>query len=113
MIFKKISYAGGLLHPKLLIDFQIDNPTNQTGTISAISGEVYVNDKSIADFSSFGDQIIKAKSSSPLRIEARPTLSTLTLLTTKGWMKKGLSYKIKGSANLDGIVAPFEYTGKF
>lgn len=111
LIFKKISFAGGVLHPKFLLDFVIDNPTGQRGTISAVTGEVLLNGKQIADFSSFGDQVIEAKKSSPFRIEAKPSVSILSLATTKGWLKKGVKYQIKGTANFDGIVAPFDYSG--
>jgi len=112
LLFKKISYAGGLKNPRFLLDFLIQNPTNQTGTISAVTGEVYLNGKIIADFSSFGEQKVMAKSSSPFRVEAKPAVSALSLLTQKGWLKKGFQYEIKGTANFDGIVAPFQYFGK-
>ena len=111
LLFKKISFGGGLLHPTFLLDFIIQNPTNNTGTISAITGEVLINDKIIADFSSFGVQKISANSESTLRINAKPTIGIISLLTSKGWLKKGVKYKIKGTANFDGIIAPFEYSG--
>jgi len=31
------------------------------------------------------------------------------LVSTKGWLKKGLNYTIKGTGNFDGIVVPFNY----
>ena len=113
LLFRKISFAGGIRNPRFLLDFTIQNPTNQTGTISAITGEVYINQKLVADFSSFGEQRVKARSSSQLRIEAQPAISALSLLTQKNWLKRGLNYEIKGTANFDGIVAPISYTGKF
>jgi len=33
----------------------------------------------------------------------------LQLVSTKGWLKKGLNYTIKGTGNFDGIVVPFNY----
>lgn len=112
LIFKKLSFAGGIRSPKFLLDFVIDNPTNQTGTISAVTGEVYVNNKLVADFSNFGEQKIAARSSSPFRVEAKPNISALSLLTQKNWLQKGFNYEIKGSANFDGIVVPITYFGK-
>lgn len=112
LLFRKISFAGGLRNPRFLLDFTIQNPTNQAGTISAVTGEVYLNQKLVADFSSFGEQKISAKSSSPFRVEAKPSVSALSLLSQKGWLKKGFQYEIKGTANFDGIVAPFQYFGK-
>lgn len=102
--FKKIRFAG----KKFEITFGVENPTNQSAKISAISGEIYLGEKLIADFSSFSDQIIKPKSSSEIKIVASPNIGILQLITSKGWLKKGLKYTIKGTANFDGIIIPFE-----
>lgn len=110
LLLRKISYAGGLKKPKLILDFTIQNPTNQTGTISAITGEVYVGDKLIADFSNFGEIKIQPKAQSSLKIEALPSIGILSLLTSKNWLKKGTTYTIKGTANVDGLVVPINYT---
>ena len=104
LIFKKIRYTN----KKFEITFKVENPTNQSAKISAINGEVYLGDKLIADFSSFSDQIIAKKSSSDIKIVASPNIGILQLITSKGWLKKGLNYTIKGNANFDGIIIPFE-----
>ena len=82
------------------------------GTISAMTGEVYVNDKLVADFSSFGEQKIAAKTESNFSVIATPSIGVLQLLLSKGWLKNGVNYKVKGSANFDGIVVPFEFNQK-
>lgn len=112
LIFKKIRLVGSGLSKKLQLDFKIQNPTNQTGVVSAITGEVYVNNNLVADFSSFGEQRIAAKSESDFNVIASPRISILQLLTQKGWLQQGLTYTIKGTGNFDGIVAPFEYKAK-
>ena len=112
LIFKKIRLVGTGLSKKLELDFKIQNPTNQTGVVSAITGEVYVNNNLVADFSSFGEQRIAAKSESDFNVIASPRISILQLLTQKGWLQQGLTYTIKGTGNFDGIVAPFEYKAK-
>lgn len=112
LIFKKIRLVGTGLSKKLQLDFKIQNPTNQTGVVSAITGEVYVNNNLVADFSSFGEQRIAAKSESDFNVIASPRISILQLLTQKGWLQQGLTYTIKGTGNFDGIVAPFEYKAK-
>jgi len=108
LIFKKLGFAN----KKFQLVFGVQNPTGQTAKVSAITGEVYLGDKLIADFSSFGEQKIAARSESELKIQASPTIGILQLVSTKGWLKKGLNYTIKGTGNFDGIVAPFEYTAK-
>lgn len=105
LIFKKLRFAN----KKFELIFGVQNPTGQTANVSAITGEVYLGDKLIADFSSFGEQKIAARSESELKIQASPTIGILQLITTKGWLKKGLQYTIKGTGNFDGIVVPFEY----
>jgi len=105
LIFKKLGFAN----KKFQLVFGVQNPTGQTARISAITGEVYLGDKLIADFSSFGEQKIAAKSESELKIQAAPTIGILQLISSKGWLKKGLAYTIKGTGNFDGIVVPFDY----
>ena len=105
LLFKKLRFVN----KKFELVFGVQNPTGQTAKVSAITGEVYLGDKLIADFSSFGEQKIAAKSESELKIQASPTIGILQLITSKGWLKKGLQYTIKGTGNFDGIVVPFEY----
>lgn len=112
LIFKKIRLIGKGLSKQLELNFQVQNPTNNTGTISAMTGEVLVNNQIVADFSSFGEQKIAPKSASELKIIAVPSIGILQLLTTKGLFKAGVNYTIRGTANFDGIIAPFSYSAK-
>ena len=112
LLFKKIRLIGKGLSKQLELNFQVQNPTGQTGTISAMTGEVLVNNQIVADFSSFGEQKIAPKSASELKIIAVPSIGILQLLTTKGLFKAGINYTIRGTANFDGIIAPFSYTAK-
>jgi len=105
LIFKRLGFAN----KKFQLTFGVQNPTGQTAKVSAITGEVYLGDKLIADFSSFGEQKIAARSESELKIQASPTIGILQLITSKNWLKKGLQYTIKGTGNFDGIVVPFDY----
>ena len=105
LIFKKLRFAN----KKFELIFGVQNPTGQTAKVSAITGEVYLGDKLIADFYSFGEQKIAARSESELKIQASPTIGILQLITSKGWLKKGLNYTIKGTGNFDGIIVPFDY----
>lgn len=105
LIFKRLGFAN----KKFQLTFGVQNPTGQTAKVSAITGEVYLGDKLIADFSSFAEQNIAARSESELKIQASPTIGILQLITSKNWLKKGLQYTIKGTGNFDGIVVPFDY----
>lgn len=112
LLFKKIRLIGKGLSKQIELNFEVQNPTNQTGTISALTGEVLVNNQIIADFSSFGEQKIAPRSTSALKIIASPSVGILQLLTTRGLFKAGINYTIRGTGNFDGIIAPFEYTAK-
>lgn len=112
LLFKKIRLIGKGLSKQIELNFQVQNPTGQTGTISAMTGEVLVNNQIVADFSSFNEQKIAPKSASEIKIIAAPSIGILKLLTTKGLFKAGVNYTIRGSANFDGIIAPFSYTAK-
>jgi len=105
LLFKKLGFAN----KKFQLVFSIQNPTNDNAKVSAITGEVYLGDKLIADFSSFSEQNIAPRSESELKVQASPTIGILQLISTKGWLKKGLAYTIKGTGNFDGFVVPFDY----
>jgi hypothetical protein len=105
LIFKRIRFAN----KRFELIFGVQNPTGQTANVSAITGEVYLGNQLLANFSSFGEQRIAPKSESELKIQASPTIGILQLITSKNWLKKGLAYTIKGTGNFDGIVVPFEY----
>ena len=62
LMFKKLGFAN----KKFQLVFGVQNPTGQTAKVSAITGEVYLGDKLIADFSSFAEQKIAARSESEL-----------------------------------------------
>jgi len=109
LLFKRIRLVGKGLAKKLELNFEIQNPTGQTGTISAITGEVLVNNQMIADFSNFAEQKIAANSISPLQIIATPNIGIIQLLTQKNLTKSGIKYTIRGNANFNGIIAPFQY----
>jgi LEA14-like dessication related protein len=110
--FKNIRITGSGISKRIEIIFKVINPTNTTGTINAISGEVFVNGKYVADFASFGVQTIRPKSESDLSVFAKPNIGLLSLITEKGAFAKGAKYTIKGTTNIDGLIIPFEYSSK-
>lgn len=94
------------------LNFSVQNASGGAATLRAITGEVFVNNKQIADFSNFNAQRIAARSESPLKINAQLSAGLLSLLTQKGWLKGSVNYTIKGIANFDGITQPFTFTSK-
>jgi hypothetical protein len=112
LLFRRLRLVGKGLSKQLELNFAVQNPTNATANVSALTGEVIVNNQIVADFSSFGLQKIAPKSQSDLKVVASPSSGIISLLTQKGWLTGGVFYTIRGTANIDGIVAPFEYSAK-
>lgn len=112
ILFRKFRIVGSGLAKKFELNFSVQNPTNQTATISALTGEVIINDKIVANFSSFSDQKIASKSESNLQVIATPTGGILQLLSQKGWLTGGAFYTIQGTANVDGVIVPINYSAK-
>lgn len=94
------------------LNFSVQNASGGSATLRAITGEVIVNGRVIADFSNFTAQRIAARSESPLKINAQLSGGILALLIQKGWLKGNVNYTIKGVANFDGITQPFSFTSK-
>ena len=109
ILFRRLKVIGRGLSLQFELTFAIQNPTNQTSTISAVTGEVYVNNKLIADFSSFQEQKVNPKSQSEFKVVATPSGGIIQLLSSKGWLKPGVAYIVKGTMNADGLLIPFEY----
>lgn len=112
LLFRGIRLTGKGLKRTLTLNFAVQNASNGSVNLRSITGEVYVNGKQIADFSNFKDQRISARSESPVSVNVSLSASILQLLLTKGWLKQGVNYQIKGISNIDNITAPFTYIGK-
>jgi hypothetical protein len=112
LLFRGIRLSGKGLKRTLTLNFAVQNASNGSVNLRSITGEIYVNGKQIADFSNFKDQRISARSESPVSVNVSLSASILQLLFTKGWLKQGVNYQIKGISNIDNITAPFTYTGK-
>jgi hypothetical protein len=106
LVFKGIKFSKG----KFNLLFKVQNPTNQTGKISSISGSVFIAGKYIADFSNFNEQVINPRSESSILVTATPKLGLASLIFTKGWLKGGAIAKITGKSVIDGISIPFNTT---
>jgi hypothetical protein len=112
IIFKDVRPGGKLLKPEINIDLLVQNPTNTSATFKSLTGNLYLNDKFVANFTSFGDQIISPRAESVITITAKPglvgaynTISTLLKNRTGS-----LTAMFTGTANIDGFVIPVNET---
>jgi hypothetical protein len=112
VLFRGIRLAGKGLKRNIEIKLAVQNASSGSATLKALTGEVFINGKQVADFSRFGDQRIEARSESPLNLNATLSAGIISILASKGWLKSGINYEIKGFANFDGINTPFSFSGK-
>lgn len=111
-LLRSVKPSGTILQPTVTVEIAVQNPTNQRITLKSISGSVFVNDKYLANVSSFGDQIITGNSESIVKVTARPSglgvfQSVRELLTQPIGT---IQVRFSGTANVDGINIPIEET---
>ena len=111
-LLKGVSVGGSVLSPRIKTLIAIQNPTNNKMTLKSLSGALYVNDKYLANVSSFGDQVILPNSENVIELTARPSAigifnSVKELLTTP---TGNIKASFNGSGNIDGFNIPFNET---
>ena len=109
-LLRSVKPSGTILQPTVTVEIAVQNPTNQRITLKSISGSIFVNDKYLANVSSFGDQIITGNSESIVKVTARPSglgvfQSVRELLTQPIGT---IQVRFSGTANVDGINVPIE-----
>jgi hypothetical protein len=112
LVLKDVRPGGKILSPEINLDIAVQNPSNQQATLKSVTGNLYINDKFVANFTSFGDQIIAPRAESVITIKAKPGLvgaynTIKTLLTERNG---SLTASFNGSANVDGILIPINET---
>lgn len=108
LVFRGLSVKVG--RRRIELNFAVQNPSSGSTILRAVTGEVFVNESQVADFSFFGDQRIAPRSESPLKINAQLSGGIISILTQKGWLKKGVTYTIRGNANFEGFTQSFNQT---
>ena len=103
-IIDTLKTGGTVLQPTLKIGFIVQNPTNQRIIVRSIVGSLTVNNKFLANVSSFGDQIIQPNSESGITVTTRPSVLGVfnTVKTLINTPIRDLTVGFDGSANIDG-----------
>jgi LEA14-like dessication related protein len=111
-LLRSVKPSGTILQPTVTVEIAVQNPTNQRITLKSIRGSVFVNDKYLANVSSFGDQVITGNSESIVKVTARPSgvgvFQSIRQLLTQPIGT--IQVRFSGSANVDGINIPIEET---
>lgn len=108
-LFQSIKTGGTILQPTIDVGISVQNPTNQTAVIRSISGQITLNNKSIANISSFETQTILPNSDTLITIKARPSILGIfnTIKNVLNNQTGNNTIVINGSANVDNINLPF------
>ena len=106
-IFSSINFKGGNIE----LSFLVQNPANIGAVVNSVVGNLSVNDRIVANISTFKNQNIPAKSETILTITARPQYFGAAQLLIDLYKKKFKAVaKFVGNANVDGVVLPINQT---
>lgn len=111
VLFRGVSFSGGIVRPTFTLRFGIQNPTDQVAEIKSIVGQVEANGKNIADVSNFVALKLEPNSEAIIPIKAEP--SALGIASTV-WQylqssnREKLQINFTGTANVDGVNIPIK-----
>jgi hypothetical protein len=106
-IFSSVNFKGGNIE----ISFLVQNPSNIGAVVNSVTGNLSVNDRIVANISTFKNQTIPARAETILTITARPQYFGAAQLLIDLYKKKFTAVaKFVGNANVDGVVLPINQT---
>ena len=113
IVFRGLSFAGGLVRPSLNLRFGIQNPTDQTAEIRSIVGTVQANGKTVADVNTFIAVKLAPNSEAIIPVKAEPAafgIASTVWQYLQSTQREKLNIKFSGTANVDGVNFPIETT---
>lgn len=106
-----IGKIKGFTLPEMLAKFRIVNPSNTPLSITALAGDIYVNDKQLASISQNEKLEIPAKQEVIYKVKiSTPVLSVLPILISLVRKKQKIKVTYSGSVNSSGVLIPIEDT---
>jgi len=107
LLFRGVSFTGGIFAPRFNLKFGVQNPTNERANIKSLVGTLTANGKTVANISSFTSQIIAPTAESIYTVEARPAAAGLiTTITNFLQSKNKIQFNFSGTMNVDNINIP-------
>lgn len=104
---KQIKLSGNNVIAKI----SILNPSNQTATVKSILGTLYYNNQAIATVKTFKEIQVKPTGETETELIFVPSLlGVLSSLADLVGTKKVKGFKITGSALVDGVLIPLNFT---
>lgn len=101
---------------KLQLNIAAQNPTSSTIKLNSLAGEVFANNKLVSNVSSFTPITIPGNTETVLSFTVVPNVGGVINLVSsviKSLVRKekiGLSVRLEGTANVDGMALPLNLT---
>ena len=111
----KIKFSGfSGLDPVIEFDLKIQNVTPISFTVNSFAGEIYYQNKYVANISSFYKQTVAANSQTIYKLKAIVSLGGFGTQIVQAIRNKNRNFAIdlKGSANINGVPVPVQITYK-
>lgn len=106
-----IGKIKGFSLPEMFAKFRIVNPTNTALSVSALAGDIYVNDRPLASISQIEKLEIPAKQEVIYKVKiSTPITSALPILISLVKKKQKIKITYSGTINSAGVLIPIEDT---
>lgn len=109
VLFRGLSFAGGLRRPSITLRFGIQNPTDQTANVRSIVGQVDANGRTVADVSGFQSLQVGPNTETIMQVNAQPAAVGIVQTVAEFLRQKergAVKVTFTGTANVDGINIP-------
>lgn len=109
VLFRGLSFGGGLRKPSISLRFGVQNPTDQTATVRSLVGQVDANGRTVADVSGFQALQVGPNTESILTVQAQPAAVGIVQTVAEFLRQKErgpVRVTFTGTANVDGVNLP-------
>ena len=109
VLFRGLSFSGGLRRPTISLRFGIQNPTDRMATLRSIVGQVDANGRTVADVSGFQALTVGANTESIMTVQAQPAAVGIVQTVAEFLRQKErgpVQVTFTGTANVDGLNVP-------
>jgi hypothetical protein len=113
-IISRIGLGGSILDPQINLDVTINNPTAFTTQLSNLKAELFLaSGTKVADVFYNNRTVILANSQAVLPLKAVTTLEGAIVAIREVIQQKKADFRLTGTAQVDGILLPFDIKYSF
>lgn len=109
IVFNGVQPQGALNYT---LTFLIQNVSNASATLNALTGAVYINGNLVGNLSNFTPVAIPATSQQSVNVNLQLSVLGSASEVVQQLQSSGqtLNFEVKGNANVGGLVIPFDLT---